>query len=423
MWKKGVKTDIYDVAVAGGGTAGVFAAIAAAAAGARTLLIEKNSVLGGTMTAGGVSYPGLFFAWGKQIIGGHCWEAVQRVAALGGAQIPEMTYKSEHHWQQQIRLDKLTLACVLDEMCREHQVCVWLHTSLASANETGSGVTLQLAGKDGLVSVQAKKVIDATGDAQLTRSLGYACDKSGRLQPATLFVRLDNIPDHVATANLAEQVHHAIREQRLPAWSTPGTILGTLSGRSLAFHVACAADSDTTAGRTRLEMDARREALQIVRFLRGLDGLQALHVAEFSLECGVRETNRIVGEYTITARDYISGRRFADAVCNAFYPIDLHEPPYSIKQVFFEEGLYAQVPYRALVPRGSTHLLAAGRIISSDTDANSALRVQAPCMAEGQAAGCAAAIAASENQPVAAVDYHSLCQALERQGAIIPGEV
>lgn len=122
----------------------------------------------------------------------------------------------------------------------------------------------------------------------------------------------------------------------------------------------------------------------------------------------------------ITADDYINGVCFDDAVCYAFYPIDLHIPPYNVKQVFFKENVCATVPYRALIPKGSQHLLVAGRIVSSDTDANSALRVQAPCMAEGQAAGCAAAIAAKQNIPVSKVDYEQLVRELKRQGAIVP---
>lgn len=91
----------FDVAVIGGGTAGVFAAISAARTGAQTLLVEKNSMLGGTVTVAKVDFPGLFFAWGKQIIDGPCREAIKRAEALGGAKIPEVSYKPKKHWQCQ----------------------------------------------------------------------------------------------------------------------------------------------------------------------------------------------------------------------------------------------------------------------------------------------------------------------------------
>lgn len=82
----------YDVVVVGGGTAGAFAAIAAAQTGASVLILEKNSMLGGTMTVCDVSVPGLFFAWGRQVIGGPCWEVLKKTAEHGGARLPEISF-------------------------------------------------------------------------------------------------------------------------------------------------------------------------------------------------------------------------------------------------------------------------------------------------------------------------------------------
>ena len=137
------------------------------------------------------------------------------------------------------------------------------------------------------------------------------------------------------------------------------------------------------------------------------------------MDTGIRETNRIVGEYEITADDYITGRFFDDSVCYAFYPIDLHIMD-GIKQEFHKENIVAKVPYRALIPKGTKNILCAGRCISSDTLANSGLRVEAVCMATGQVAGCAAALAAKKNISVAEIDYHELCGAVSAIGGIIP---
>lgn len=94
-----------DVLVIGGGSAGCFAAISAARSGASVLLVEKNGMLGGTTTGGMVNFPGLFHAWGKQIIDGPCWESIERCVANGGAVLPPFPYKSEHHNKQQILVD------------------------------------------------------------------------------------------------------------------------------------------------------------------------------------------------------------------------------------------------------------------------------------------------------------------------------
>lgn len=413
-------SDIVDVAVIGGGTAGCFAAVSAADAGASVLLIEKNAMLGGTMTSGGVNFPGLFFAWGRQIIGGHCWEAVLEMEKRGFCTIPPMVYAPARHWHQQIRINTFAWCCYMDELCEKFGVHVRLHTMLAAAEEDDSGVTLTLTGKEGLSSVRAKKVIDATGDGNLVSMLGYPMTESDRLQPSTLAVTLSGYDPAALPDDLIPRIADGIETSSLPPWTEPRNLLAGLLKMKFQFHHLTEHGTDTSAGKTALEIRARKDAMDIVLFLRQIPGLEKLEVSSFAPECGVRETKRIVGETVITAEDYITGRSYPDNICAAFYPIDLHVPPYDVLQTFFQPKVYGKVPYRALIPRGSRHLLAAGRIISSDTDANSALRVQAPCMAEGQAAGCAAAIAARQDLSVQDVDYAALKTELLRQGAIIP---
>lgn len=414
------KSSYADVAVIGGGTAGVFAAISSALAGARTVLVEKNGALGGTMTLGGVCYPGLFFAWGKQIIGGKCWEMIRRVEAYGGTVIPTMEYAPEKHWTQQVKMNPFTVCCVLDEMCAEAGVELRLHTMLSDAEEQENGVELLLTGKEGLEQLCVKQVIDATGDADLVRMLGYPCEKSASLQPATLYLRGKAITPTPDLDALTQKAKEATEAGLLPPWIAPHSYAKLVRGLNITAHVACPADADTSEGKTRLEQAARRDCFAAVRFIRSVKGCESFEVADFAVECGVRETNRIVGEACVSAEDYISGRRFEDAICNAFYPIDRHQPPYEIKQVFFEEGKYATVPYGALIPKNSRRLLAAGRILSADTDANSALRVQAVCMASGQAAGCAAALCAKQELSPRQLPLPLLRQELSRQGAILP---
>ncbi len=410
-----------DVAVIGGGTAGCFAAMGAAAAGAKTLLVEKNGILGGTMTVCGINYPGLFFAWGKQMIDGFAWESVKRTEALGGCVIPEIAYDNKQHWLEQVRLNSFIYAHVLDEMCSDYGVTVHLHSMLATAKERADGVELLLAEKGGLCRVLAKKVIDATGDANLTEILGYPCAESERLQPATLSVNLAGYDGaSVDLDALTRYLQEKAEQGKLPEWTVPATVARGVYRGVLRYHVHMPKDVNRSLGKTELEQLARREAFAIIDVLRGFEGLENLSATLFANECGVRETKRIVGEHIITAEEYIGGKRFDDAVCYAFYPIDLHVPPYDVKQQYFEEGLCGTVPYRALIPKGSMHLLAAGRILSSDTDANSALRVQAPCMAMGQAAGCAAALAARLEIGVSEVPYEELVKILLSQNAIVP---
>ena len=412
-----------EVCVIGGGTAGLMAALSSADSGAKTLLVEKNGVLGGTMTACGVNYPGLFFAWGKQIIGGKCFDMVKRVEALGGCVIPEVEYAPEKHFTQQVRMNSFILSCVMDGLCREYGVEVLFHSMLYDASESEEGVELLIARKDGPLKVKAKKVIDCTADADLAGALGYERVKSPSLQPATLFVKgkaLDPLPD---IERLCLEAEKATKEGKLPSWIANRSYYKLVRGLSMTYHVRCDGDADSSQGKTALEMRAREDALAAVRFIKSFPGCEDFEIEQFAFECGVRETNRIVGEYTVTAEDYISGRSYPDAICNAFYPIDLHMPPYGIKQVFFKEGVFAKIPYRALVPKGSKHLICAGRMVSSDTDANSALRVQAPCMAMGQAAGVAAALCARSGRRISDPDLEAVKGELKRQGAVLCEEV
>mgnify|MGYP000498984597 FL=1 len=117
-----------DVVVVGGGTAGCFAAIAAAKAGAKTILVEKKGILGGTITAAAVNFPGLFFAWGKQIIAGPCWESILRAQSIGAAVIPEISRRPQAHWHEQILLNIFSYTQILDELCLESGVELRLHT-------------------------------------------------------------------------------------------------------------------------------------------------------------------------------------------------------------------------------------------------------------------------------------------------------
>jgi hypothetical protein len=137
-------------------------------------------------------------------------------------------------------------------------------------------------------------------------------------------------------------------------------------------------------------------------------------------EASFRESYRIQGETLITLDDYTSGRVFEDAVCYAFYPVDLHTKS-GIKPQPLASGKVPTIPLSALVPKGSRNIIVAGRCVSSDRLANSGLRVQASCMAMGQAAGAAAALAAQANKTPLDVPLENVRELLRKHGAIIPG--
>lgn len=404
-----------DVVVIGGGTAGVFAAISAAKNGIKTILVEKNSTLGGTVTTGGVNFPGLFFAWGRQIIDGPCWAAIKRTVELGGAKLPEFQYKPERHWHEQILLDNFVYRSVLFQMCVENGVEIITNTMISYIKEDADGVDLLITSKEGIHQINTKVVIDATGDANAVSMAGYDTVKSNVQQPATP----QNHISGYAFENIdLEQIHTNFSKANFPPQITENKIKNSLRNHKFDIHIPCR-DAETSEGRTKLEYDAIDLMMKLYTFCRSIRGLENLTVDYYAEETGVRETVRIAGETTLTAEDYINGKHFEDSVCYAFYPIDLHIMN-GIKQKFLEDNIVGEIPYGALIPKGAKRILCAGRCISTDTDANSAVRVQAPCMATGQAAGCAAAISAKKNISVKEVPFHMLCRSLEEIDAIVP---
>ena len=181
------------------------------------------------------------------------------------------------------------------------------------------------------------------------------------------------------------------------------------------------ADSTTSSTHTVANIKGRSSLLRTVRFLRTLPGLEKLKILDMQNETGVRETYRIDGLYQVTHDDYVTGRVFEDAVSYSYYPIDLHDA-HGVVPKQLKEGMVPTVPLRALIPKGSRNFLVAGRCISSDRLANSALRVQASCMGMGQAAAAAAVLANIQGKTPSGVSLSDLKKLLEEHGAIVPSQ-
>ena len=179
------------------------------------------------------------------------------------------------------------------------------------------------------------------------------------------------------------------------------------------------ADSSTSALHTQANLNGRQALLRMLRFLKPLPGFEKLRIERLQPETGIRETFRIAGETNVTLADYQGGRVFPDAIAYAFYPIDLHDE-HGVKPQPLGEGVVPTIPLGALIPKGSKNLMVAGRCLGSDRLANSALRVQAPCMAMGQAASAAAALAARAGCTPTSVPLAELRQTLKAHGAIVP---
>jgi hypothetical protein len=374
-------TDQVDVLVVGGGTAGTIAAIQAGRAGASVLLLERNSQLGGTMTTGGVAFPGLFDAWGKQVIAGIGWELVKESVELDQGSFPDFAKVPQRHWQNQIYTNQFLYALLAEEKCAAAGVKIAYYEFPQAVTQTPTGWQVDCVGFGTQRRVTCQQIIDCTGGAEVVGLLGLPRLREDERQPGSFLFMLGEA--HEPGRN---QIHR------------------------LYVH---GADSTNSRTATEANLTGRKSILEKVR----KEGKRLMHLQP---ETGFRESYRIQGETVVTVNDYTSGRVFEDAIGYAFYPVDLHTKT-GVKPQPLKPGTVPTIPLRALVPKGSRNLLVAGRCISSDRLANSGLRVQASCMAMGQAAGVAATLAAKANRTPLEVPLQEIRDLLRTHGAILPG--
>jgi FAD-dependent oxidoreductase family protein len=409
----------YDVIVFGGGTAGVVAAIQAGRAGARTLLVEKNGTLGGTMTVGGINFPSHFFAWGRQIIGGIGWELVRRTLEETAQPVPSTEVKYGIH------VDRAVFAALCDEAVLEAGVEMLFHAMPGGVSFVDDAWAVTVCTKSGLTETRAKVLIDATADANVVSLAGLGLVRPATVQPATLAMHLSGYDadalDHDALKVAADEAIAAGELKTTDvSWRDDGPRAFLYGHGGNANHCP-APGAETSEGKSAAEVQARRMMLRTYRFLRRQPGLEAMRIDWVAPEVGIRETVTIKGKATITTVDYEAGRVYDDAVCYAFYQIDEHlGGGRGINKRPLAEGVLPTIPRAALLPADSRFLIAAGRCVSSEREANSALRVQCPCMAMGQAAGAMAALSARTGVDPEELPLEDVRALLREHGAIVP---
>ncbi len=417
----------YDVIVFGAGAAGICAAIQAARAGMRTLLAEKNGVCGGTMTSCGISWSGLFDAWGKQVIAGIGWDILMKTLKETDMSLPEQFLDPEsnrEHWLHQIRFDPLIFAALADQELVESGVEVKYHTMCAALERMDREWKAVLCGKDGLYPVSAKVIIDCTGDANAVKIAGYGVREIPEPQPGTLSVFWQGgNPEAADMEEIRKNYEAAVQNGELRptdiGWGQQFNSGFLFSGGNNLNHIS-GMNAGSSEGKTKMEMEGRKAVLRLYRFMKKQKGLEKIRFHMTSSECGVRESRTVIGKNTVTAEDYLAGKRYPDSICYAFYQIDCHNVKEGLTVFQLEKNVVPCVPLSALIPADSHGFLAAGRILSSDRLANSALRVQAVCMATGQAAGGAAALAVKYGKEPDEVPFAELCQLLRENGAVVP---
>jgi hypothetical protein len=411
-----------DVLVVGGGSAGHVAAIQAGRLGAKTVLLERNSQLGGTTTTGGVNYPGLFHAWGKQYIAGIGWELVAKTMKVDGKKLQDFTKVPKSHPQHQVRVNAHLYALLAEEACLEAGVSLAYYQFPQTIEKTSDGWLVNVVGQGVQYQLRCRQIVDCTGSASVVGMLGFERMWSDVRQPGTQMVVFTGFDQEVVQENKAliqKMYDEAIVDGRLQKGDTwRGNAMGPISGSSGSNHIF-GADSSTAATQTQTNLAGRKHVLRMLKFMKTLPGGANATIDRMMNETASRETYRIKGEAIVTVHDYTSGRIFDDALSYSFYPIDLHDE-HGVKPKPLPHGKVPTIPRGALIPKGSKNIMVAGRCLSSDRLANSAARVQASCMGMGQAAAVTAVLAAKMNTTPSSVPLKEIRQNLKAHNAIVP---
>lgn len=414
-----------DVLVIGGGTAGVIAAIQAGRAGARTMVIENGSQLGGTTTTGGVAFPGIFHAWGKQIIGGIGWELVMECVELNDGNLPNFSIipnnTSIPHWRHQVAVNGPLYALLAEEKCTEAGVTIRYYETPTAITPKNGKWTVKSSGKGVETTIVCNQIIDCTGNAFATSLAGFSVLREADTQPGSLVFRIGGYDLESLDLTKIPRQYHGILRQNMINNQKRGNPDGPFPPSvPYGYVYVPGADSTTAETHTKANLQGRANLLKLVRTLRSFPGCEQVKILDLKTETAVRETFRIDGVYKIMQQDYVEGKIFEDAISHSFYPIDLHREGKSIYQEFLKPNIVASIPLRALIPKQSKNFLVAGRCVSSDRLANSALRVQASCMGMGQAAGAAAALASKHNTTPLEIPVADVQRLIEEHGGIIP---
>jgi hypothetical protein len=407
-----VATDV-DVLVVGGGPTGVGAALAAAREGARTLLVERHGMLGGVWTAGLLNP---FFDFERK-----GWIVAELIERLKKAD-------AWRAWKFSSTFDTEAMKLLLETMLAEAGAATWYYSFVADTIvEQGRARGVIVESKSGREAVLAKVIVDCSGDGDVAARAGVPF-RLGRIsdsacQPMTLMFEIDGLGDWVQTSavDLYDQMSDAIRRQGLRVALpfervnyAPWIINVPRPGAAdvQATHVYQMNPLDTR-DLTRATIQARRQAHELVKAMKGVPGLEQVRLVQTAPAIGVREARHLVGRYTLELEDLRAGGRFDDAVTFGAFGVDIHDVKRGEKSAHGTKIRPYQIPYRCLLPESIRGLLFAGRCISGTHEAHASYRVTGTCMAMGQAAGLAAALAAADGRSPDEVDPALLRRTLE----------
>jgi hypothetical protein len=295
-----------------------------------------------------------------------------------------------------------------------------------------------VATKQGLHRIEAEIIIDASGDADVCHYAGLAYELAGEHEPAqtlTTTFRVCNVDTSRRKSVSRYRLHEMMDEARssgrydlprregsdhpMPVPGMTSTVMTRVpSTRERDGKIINATDPQLLS---EAEVEGRRQALEYFRFLHDcVPGYESSSLAGLSVQIGVRETRRVMGDYRLTRDDVLTARQFGDQIALCGAPIEDHHGGADTAWSYLPDGQCVGIPYRTLIAQRAENVLVAGRCFSATHDAHASVRSMAQCMAMGQAAGTAAAIAVQRGElPRDVVPASALRDALRSAGAIL----
>jgi ribulose 1,5-bisphosphate synthetase/thiazole synthase len=422
------------VLVLGSGSAGSTAAITAGRVlrsrgkSGPVVLVERHGFAGGTSTAVLDTFYG-FYTPGQQakkVVGGVPDDVIRALRQLDMVIERPNTFGAGTG----ITYNPEFLKVAWERLALDAGVEINYHTMLIDVIKEKDRITGAIvANKAGLGVIKADIVIDATGDADACARAGVPFERAGDIDPAqtlTTTFRLANVDVPRARAFPRAELVARMQEAadsgnyRLPR--REGSVHITPIETVMATIMTRVADVDGTNPEqlTNAEIEGRSQALEYERFLRDfVPGYEKARIVAFSVQIGVRETRRIYGDYRLTREDVLGAAKFADVIGLCGAPIEDHHAGQTTKWIYLPAGETVDIPYRALIPQAVESMLVAGRCFSATHDAHASVRSMAQCMAMGQAAGAAAALAHAHKKSPRDLAVIELQDTLRQLGAVL----
>lgn len=415
----------YDIIVAGGGFAGVCAAISASRMGKRVCLIEKHNCLGGAASMSLV-LPFMYY-WTHTETGekvnlsrGVFEEIVNELKTLGGT-LP--------NWQECFNEEILKI--VLNRMVIESGATLLFQCHVTEVFcQEGKIEKIKINHVGGSDFLYADYFIDATGDGNLCALGGFEFmlgrESDGLCQPMTLSFRLANVDTDAFNRehNRINEIYRKYKQQgkitnpRENILSFNTTHRGIVHFNTTRVVKLNPCDIEDL---TKAEITAREQVYEIFCFLKeNAQSCKNATLLSTGMQIGVRESRRVLGEHILTGEEIISCAKFYDSIATCNYDIDIHNPKgEGTCHHYFKDGEYYTIPYRSIVPKGSKNVLVAGRCISATHEAQASFRIMPTCAAIGQGAGVAAAILHENFLTPMEIDISQLKNVLKEQNAKI----